>query len=66
MKKLICLLLVVVMLVSVLAACGESFTCDLCEEEKSGKKHTETLFGEELTICDDCKEELDALADLLG
>ena len=54
--------LVVASLMATLTACGK-FVCDTCGEEKSGKKHTQSLFGEEIVICDDCYEEID---DFLG
>ena len=62
MKRLICVFLLVVMLASLLTACGK-FECDLCGEEKSGKKHKEELLGEEVVICNDCYKELEELAD---
>ncbi len=55
MKKIIALALAALLSVFCLAGCGK-FECDLCGEEKSGKKHTTTVFGEEVTICDDCYE----------
>ena len=63
MKRIITLALVGVMSMSFLAGCGK-FTCDMCEEEKSGKKHKEELLGEEIVICDDCYEGLQSLGDL--
>ena len=52
-KKIMALLLTVVTVIS-LTACGKPFTCDLCGEEKTGKKHTETVLGVELRYCHDC------------
>lgn len=60
MKKLICVLLLIVVLASLLAGCGK-FECDLCGEEKTGKQHKEEIAGEELVICDDCYETLEDL-----
>lgn len=51
-KKILVALLSVVMAMS-LMACG-TFTCDLCGEEKSGKKHSSEILGQEITVCDDC------------
>ena len=65
MKKIISLLFVLVLTLS-LASCGV-FECDLCGETKSGKKNTQKIFGEEITYCSDCKDdlmELGAPADL--
>ena len=45
-----------------LMACG-SFTCDLCGQEKNGKKYEYSLFGEKGTICKDCYKGLQELKD---
>ncbi len=58
MKKIIMAVLVVASLLATLTACGK-FVCDGCGEEKSGKKHTQSIFGEEIVICDDCYDEID-------
>lgn len=65
MKKLISILLLVVVLATMLTACGK-FTCDMCGEEKSGKKHEESMLGESVVICDDCYKALEDLAGALG
>jgi len=65
MKKLISILLLVVVLATMLTACGK-FTCDMCGEEKSGKKHEESMLGESIVICDDCYKALEDLAGALG
>lgn len=52
MKRLISILLLVVVLATMLTACGK-FTCDMCGEEKTGKKHEESMLGESIVICDD-------------
>ena len=51
-KKMIALLLTVTTVIS-LTACGKPFTCDLCGEEKTGKKYKETILGTEITYCQD-------------
>ena len=66
MKKIVCLLLLVSMAACMFVSCGSKFTCDWCEEEKSGKKYTEEIMGEEVTICGDCYDQLEALGSLLG
>ena len=63
MKKLICLLLVVVMMATMLAACGK-FECEVCGEEKSGKKYTEEILGREITYCQDCHDKGEDLKNL--
>lgn len=60
MKKLICLLLVIVVMATMLTACGK-FECDLCDEEKSGKKYTGEVLGQDVTYCQDCHEDLEEL-----
>ena len=55
MKKLIALVLLVVMMATMLAACGK-FTCDICDEEKSGKQYEGAVLGEEFIACEDCYE----------
>lgn len=60
MKRKIAALLAMVVLAMTLAGCGK-FTCDLCGEEKTGKQHTNEVFG---TICDDCYKELKELASM--
>ena len=53
MKKLICVLLLVVVLMGMLAACS-TFTCDICEEEKSGDYYEVTILDETIKVCEDC------------
>ncbi len=55
MKKIFALVLALILMLS-LAACGEKFECEECGEEKTGKKHEVEVLGEELVICDDCYE----------
>lgn len=65
MKKFVALLMLVVIVATLLCACG-SFKCDLCGEEKSGKKYTEKLAGETITYCKDCKDALEDLGNMFG
>ena len=65
MKKFVALLLVVVLMATMLCACG-SFKCDLCGKEKSGKKYTENLLGQEITYGSDCKDSIAALGNMFG
>ena len=62
MKKIIVAILVVASLLATLTACGK-FTCDICNEEKSGKKHEDEFLGEKIVVCDDCYEDLEDIAD---
>ncbi|MBR3995637.1 MAG: hypothetical protein IKI97_10200 [Clostridia bacterium] len=69
MKKIIVLALTGILAAGMLVSCGK-FTCDLCSEDKVGKKYKEDFMGEEITICNDCHKELkelrDSVADLFG
>lgn len=64
MKKLLCTLILAATLATALAGCGAKFTCDLCNEEKSGKQYKEEVFGQEVIYCADCYEDLQNLGDL--
>lgn len=63
-KKILAMTLAVIAVLSI-AGCGK-FKCDLCSQEKSGKKHTETVMGQKVTICNDCYKGLEELGDALG
>ena len=65
MKKIICVVLLVALMATLLTACGV-FECDLCGENKFGIKHEESLFGETITYCDDCKEDLEDLNNMFS
>ena len=62
MKKILCSVLVLLSVLFVLTSCGK-FTCDLCGEEKSGKKHEEEVMGQDVVTCDDCYDELEDLGE---
>ncbi len=62
-KKIMALLLTAATVIS-LTACGKPFTCDLCNEEKTGKKYKETVYGEEIVYCQDCYDDLKQLLDM--
>ena len=66
MKKLLCICALVVMLLTMLTACGGKFECDLCGKEKSGKKYTKEVLGEEIVYCGDCADGLSQLAGMIG
>ena len=63
MKKLISLIVLLVTMTVLLCSCGK-FECDLCGEEKTGKRYKETVYGTEIVYCKDCKEALEDLIDL--
>lgn len=58
MKKKVTVLLLTVVTVFSLTACGK-FTCDFCGEEKSGSSYKATFLGVDMTVCKDCKKEID-------
>ncbi len=55
-KKIMYLTIIFIFMLT-LSSCGK-FYCDICGEEKNGKKHIENIFGEEVIICDECYKEL--------
>ncbi|MBR3643240.1 MAG: hypothetical protein IKN57_07000 [Parasporobacterium sp.] len=64
MKKLFLMILLSGALL--LNACGGKFTCALCQQEKSGKRHKTSAYGIEITVCDDCYKTVDTLSKDLG
>lgn len=56
-KKVMAVLLTLITVIS-LTACGEPFTCGICGEEKTGRKHKEVILGAEITCCQDCYNDL--------
>ena len=60
MKRKVLLLLVIVIAMLNFTACGR-FECDFCGEEKSGKAYAASVWGEEVTICKECKDEIKEL-----
>lgn len=62
MKKILFTMLLVATLVLTLTSCGK-FTCALCGEEKSGKRYTEEVLGQEVTYCKECHDSLEDLLD---
>lgn len=60
MKKRICIALLALAMTLLLTACG-SFECGICGKEKSGKRYTDEILGQEVTYCKDCHEELEKL-----
>ena len=59
MKKVIAILCVAVTMVCLLTACGKKFTCDECEKESKGEKYEISMFGEERTVCKECKDKFE-------
>ena len=67
MKRVISLVLVVLMLATLLCACGaETYVCDSCGNEVTQKPIKMELLGEEVKICDECKAMFEELADMFG
>lgn len=63
MKKMIRFAALLALVATLLCGCGK-FQCDLCGDEKSGKKYTGNLFGQEIVYCKECKEGLEALGNM--
>ena len=42
------------------------YDCDLCGEEKSGKRYKEEVLGQEVEYCKECHDSLEELADALN
>ena len=61
MKRLVCIVLTVMTLLGILAACGTSKRCDVCDKEYSGKSYTINVLGEKFKVCKDCKNEVSEL-----
>jgi hypothetical protein len=57
-KRILVLLMVVVLCMTVLAACGAIEECFFCSEEKKGK--TMDFFGEKVHICNDCAKDMES------
>ena len=64
MRKIISVLCIVVTMFA-LTACSK-FTCVLCEQEKTGKKHTVEEEGISVTMCDSCYKEYQQAKEELG
>lgn len=65
MKKRLVASLLTVAAVFSLTACGKTFTCDICGEEKTGKSYTETVLDVKVTYCRDCHDKLEELGNEL-
>lgn len=63
MKKKISVLLIVSTMCYMITACGGSFECAFCGDEKTGKKHKMDFWGEEIVICNECKTELEKIGE---
>lgn len=62
-KSKIGILLALLMLFTMLiSGCAKEFTCDLCDKTQKSQAHSVEIYGEKLTVCDDCYQELKDLA----
>ena len=64
-KKKMSLLVIIMVIVMGLTGCGGKFTCDICGKEKSGKKYETEMFGQKVTICKDCYNDIQSALDAL-
>ena len=64
MKKMR-LILVALGMMLCFTACGvgasNTFYCDFCGEEKTGKKYVSNSLGEELTMCQECRDDINGV-----
>jgi len=62
MKKKVSVAVLLILLASLLTGCAsEPFTCFVCGNEVEGKKYKGQLFGEEISICQNCNETMNSL-----
>ncbi len=59
MKKIIALVLVLMMMLSFVACGTETFTCEVCNEEKESSVNEIEMLGKTYKACDDCYKEID-------
>ena len=64
MKKILLVVLALVMVLT-LGACGKKVTCNICGEEvRASKAHEDEVFGNTVYVCNDCYEDLEKIGDL--
>lgn len=61
LKKALTAILLCGLVLAMTACSMGKFTCDLCTEEKSGKKHTSDFYGSKITVCDECYKGINSL-----
>ena len=63
MKKIICVLVLVVCFASLLTGC---YTCDICHENKViFDRNKEEVFGNTYYYCNDCEDKLEEVGEAL-
>lgn len=60
MKKRFLMLIVTLLSALLLTGCGK-FTCDLCGQERTGKKYKTEVLSHEVTICKECHDNIESL-----
>lgn len=59
--RLVSLFLLLILLTALMTGCTKEFTCDWCDKTKESHTHSVSLYGEKLTVCDDCYEGIKSL-----
>lgn len=59
-KAVICSVILASLMALALTACSHTFKCGLCGEEKTEAGHKTNILGQEVEICDDCYNGLNA------
>ncbi len=66
MKKTICIVAVLLLLISMITACGEKeYECALCKETFEGKANIYKYDGRKIPFCDDCYEVISAFGPMI-
>lgn len=59
MKKLLIITIMIASMLSTMTGCAQKTKCDFCADEKYCD--TQTMWGEEVHICNECQEQIEAL-----
>lgn len=57
-RKKLSWVLIAASLAGLLSGCGGTFVCDFCGKESSGKSYSSDVFGDKMTICSSCMDDI--------